>query len=224
MKISSIGVMLSVAVALASFSAPSVHAGITPDDPGTRGQVLIELGRSVCDGDRTCEQAFVRRANQCTQISGNTTGAGVADCILSSPALEPYNLDSMRDQIIQGVERAFALQSETANDNENISECSSTLLGFPAWNNGLQCDEYGPQITQLNDIWIIVLNMIRWLLAIAAYGAAIFIIWGGFKYMKSQGDPSGISSAKTTITQAIGGLFIALISTAIVWYVQGLIN
>ena len=53
-----------------------------------------------------------------------------------------------------------------------------------------------------------------------AYAAVGFIIWGGFKYTKSQGDPGKLNEAKGAITNALIGLGIALGSVAIVEFIQ----
>lgn len=96
------------------------------------------------------------------------------------------------------------------------------VLTFSSWYKGLQCEGTQPQITKLNDIWIIALNVVEWVIGLAAYTTVAFIIWGGFKYMKSRGDPGQLVEAKNTITQAVIGLGVALASTAIVLFVQSL--
>ena len=96
------------------------------------------------------------------------------------------------------------------------------ILTFPSWYKNLDCQGTQPEITKLNDIWIIALNIVETLIGAAAYVAVGFIIWGGFKYMKSRGDPGKITEAKTAITQAVIGLGIALASTAIVIFVGSL--
>jgi hypothetical protein len=50
----------------------------------------------------------------------------------------------------------------------------------------------------------------------AGFVSLIFIIWGGFQYVKSQGDPQATAQAKNTILYAIVGLFIALSAFTIV--------
>ena len=102
--------------------------------------------------------------------------------------------------------------------------CSAMILNFPAWYNGLQCDGSQPTITELNDVWIIVLNIVNMLLAATVWATLIFIIWGGFKYIKSRGDPGNVSEAKMAITHAIAGMGIAIGASAIVYYIQGLIK
>lgn len=98
----------------------------------------------------------------------------------------------------------------------------SRVLTFPTWYRGLDFDERtcNPKLTELNDIWKIVLNLVEMLIQIVGYVAAGYIVWGGFKYIKSQGNSQNIASAKTTIMNAAIGLGIALSSVAIVNFVS----
>lgn len=102
----------------------------------------------------------------------------------------------------------------------------SNLLLLPSWYNGLtiqpKCDQV--DIHQLTDLWVIVLNVIEILMKILGYLAVGFIIWGGFRYMKSQGDPNAVTGAKNTIFNAAIGLVIAIASVAMVRFVTGLIK
>lgn len=97
----------------------------------------------------------------------------------------------------------------------------SRVLTFPTWQNGMPGTCSQPKIEKLNDFWIVVMNFIEVLLQIVAYVSAGYIIWGGFKYMKSEGDPGKISEAKAAILNAVIGLVIALSSVALVAFVQG---
>ena len=98
---------------------------------------------------------------------------------------------------------------------------ASRMFTFPKWYQGLSGTCANPQIRQLNDFWVIVLNFIEILLQVVAYVAAGFLAWGGFKYIKSEGDPGKISEAKMAIINAIIGLVIAMASVALVDFVQG---
>lgn len=105
--------------------------------------------------------------------------------------------------------------------SEKCEGAGSHMFTFPAWYKGLPgtCSE--PKIEALNDIWIIVLNFIEILLQIVAYVAAGFVVWGGFKYIKSEGEPAKITESRAAIMNAVIGLVIALASVALVTYVQG---
>lgn len=98
------------------------------------------------------------------------------------------------------------------------------VLTFPAWYKGLDCGtDNVPQITNINDIWKIALNIVEMLIITVGYVAVGFIIWAGVKYIKSRGDPAKIVEAKTTLTQAVIGLGVALASVAIVEFVTGIV-
>lgn len=60
------------------------------------------------------------------------------------------------------------------------------------------------------------INIILWVVGVAA---VIVIIVAGLKYVTSSGNPSAVSSAKTTILYAVIGLVIAITAYAIVNFV-----
>jgi len=97
------------------------------------------------------------------------------------------------------------------------------VLTFPTWYNGLPMDSAtcSVQLSKLTDIWKIVLNLVEILLMVAGYLSAGLILWGGIKYIKSQGNPQNIASAKSTIMNAAIGLGIALSAVAIVRFIWG---
>lgn len=102
------------------------------------------------------------------------------------------------------------------------SDCPERILTFPSWYKGVidrsTCEI---KIDSILDLIKIPLNFIEILIQGAAYVAVGYIVWGGFKYIKSQGDPGKISEAKTAIINAVTGLAIALLSVAIVEFIQG---
>jgi len=99
--------------------------------------------------------------------------------------------------------------------------CKQRVFGFPTWYNGVvdpsSCEL---NINELNDFWIIVMNVVEILLITVAYVSAGYVLWGGFKYIKSEGDPGKISEAKMAIMNAIFGIVIAMGSVAIVQFIQ----
>lgn len=108
--------------------------------------------------------------------------------------------------------------------------CSDSVLGIPAWFAGLQqsnCEivEVGKNGTAVNVfVTKVALNIVRAALVLVGYIAVFFIIKGGFLYIMARGEPGNITSAKQTITNAIIGLIIALLSAAIVGAVAGVIK
>jgi len=78
-----------------------------------------------------------------------------------------------------------------------------------------------PVIKSLSNIWLILLPLLEDAIKIAGYTAAGFVIWGGIKYIKSQGDPGQINESRQVIYNALFGLILAMISVAIVNFVSG---
>lgn len=116
------------------------------------------------------------------------------------------------------------------------AECGDRLLTLPAWFRGLttdSCDIKSPSdLSTSGDpdaglsifIWTIVLNIIEMVMQIVGYITVAFLIFGGFKYMTSQGEPSNIMKAKDTIRNALIGLLIAIFSVAVVNFIAGAIT
>lgn len=63
-------------------------------------------------------------------------------------------------------------------------------------------------------------NIVSTLLFFVGALAVIFVIVGGIQYITSSGDPKRIEQAKNTLTYAVAGLVIAILSFAIVSFVR----
>lgn len=97
-----------------------------------------------------------------------------------------------------------------------------TLLGFPRWYRGLQVDsDCHPVFTNLDEIWMVVANVLDILLRLSAILAVVFIIYGGIRYIVSQGNSDQLQAAKQIITYAVIGLVLALLASTIVGFIAG---
>lgn len=100
-----------------------------------------------------------------------------------------------------------------------------SFLGLPSWYHYLSCQTVNgsesPQLTSLTDVWLILAAVIEILLRIASLGAVAFVIWGGIKYMTSQGDPGKTTQARTTIQNALIGLAISVLAATAVSFIAG---
>ena len=65
----------------------------------------------------------------------------------------------------------------------------------------------------------VVSQVVNILMFIIGAVSVIMIIWGGFKYVTSGGDSSGVTAAKNTILYAVIGLIVAVLSLVIVNFV-----
>lgn len=100
----------------------------------------------------------------------------------------------------------------------------SNFFGFPAWDACLPKENGKPVIKALDDVWKIAFPIVETMIKATGYIAVGFIIWGGIKYTKSGGEPGNISGAQATITNAIIGLVIAVLSVVIVRFVADRFN
>ncbi len=96
---------------------------------------------------------------------------------------------------------------------------AGSFFGFPTWYACLPKDSDGhPKLTQLNDVWLIAFPLLEAGIKVAGYVAVGFIVWGGIRFVKSQGNPGEITAARDTIRDAIIGLVICISSVAIVQF------
>lgn len=114
--------------------------------------------------------------------------------------------------------------------------CHKSLMGIPTWYEYLNIGDDGkgdtcailpfPGDTEfdwgkaLPRVGLAVVNI---MLRVAAFVAVGFTIYGGFKYILSQGEPEATKKAKGTIVNASIGLVIAMFSSIIVGFVGGII-
>lgn len=112
------------------------------------------------------------------------------------------------------------------------AECDSEFLGLRPWYYGLtdescnvkpltdcksesgkSCDDAGKQLA--TNIWKIVLNVLVDLFVIAGVVALGFLIYGGYLYLRSGGDPAFAAKGRKTLTAALVGLAISVLANII---------
>lgn len=105
------------------------------------------------------------------------------------------------------------------------------FLTFPVWYRGLNksatdCDLVSPDAVGGigNFIWRIALNIIDIALQLVGYIAAGFILYGGFLFLTSAGDPGKTAKARTMILDAAIGLAISIGSVAIINLFTGVVK
>lgn len=111
-------------------------------------------------------------------------------------------------------------------------DCNKVLLfGLRPWYYGLAAKygdaSGGEQTCAINKpgsddkelakfVWSIILNISYDLSLMVGYAALIFVVWGGFKYIMSTGEPQKVTEAKKMITNALIGLVIGVLATIII--------
>ena len=111
------------------------------------------------------------------------------------------------------------------------ADCSGSFLGLKPWHDGLtttatdaagnatcviQAPAKGDSDAMASFVWRIVLNISADISLLVGYAAIIFVIWGGYKYIMSTGEPQKVAQAKQMIMNALIGLVIAVLATVIV--------
>lgn len=85
------------------------------------------------------------------------------------------------------------------------------FLGLVPWNESVQdLTTISGQEELIKAIWQIVLNVSTDLTVAAAYLVIGFVIYGGYLYMLSNGDPGKVATGKKTLIQAFIGLAIVM--------------
>lgn len=104
---------------------------------------------------------------------------------------------------------------------------SQTVFGIPTWYKYLpgELDTAGRcqvatnfSIFQLNSLLGIGIAVIEILLRLAMLIAVSYIIYAGFQYLTSNGDPERAKHGKDTILNALIGLVIAIVATVLVGF------
>ncbi|MCL2173846.1 pilin [Candidatus Saccharibacteria bacterium] len=118
--------------------------------------------------------------------------------------------------------------SVTSNEcNDRAQFAVNAFLGFPTWYRGLELEANaertgcilaekafeGKEIGLI--IFTIALNVIDIALRIAGLIAVGFVIWGGFHYTMSRGDPESTKKSLNIIRSAIIGVGISMVSSAV---------
>ena len=70
----------------------------------------------------------------------------------------------------------------------------------------------------------LITKILRVLLSIVGLVAVVFLVWGGFKYMSSQGDEEKTGDAKKTIVNALIGVVIVILAYALVVIVYNVVS
>jgi hypothetical protein len=112
----------------------------------------------------------------------------------------------------------------TAKTDVNGATVSTTICGFHDSFN--QTDGAGGPVTGVNGgatglgvIWLIGLAIFEDLLRVAGLAAVGFIIYGGIRFITSQGEPENTRAAQSTIINALVGLVIAIVAAATVSFI-----
>lgn len=114
----------------------------------------------------------------------------------------------------------LATQPVSAQSPQFCAEEAGSFLDFPTWYKYLD-PEFVDGECKLNvaipeSLPKILLAVFEILLRVAGILAVVFVVVGGFQYLITTGEPDKAKGARTTIINALVGLVIAMLATAVV--------
>ena len=109
----------------------------------------------------------------------------------------------------------------------SCADYNPTFFGFPTWYKYLvEEDKINANCElenfELMDIWSIVLAVTEMVIYVAGIVAVVMIMWGGFRFITSQGSPDVTKDARNTVLYAIIGLIVSISARAIINVVAGI--
>lgn len=198
-SIANIGVLDNVAKIRVDYGATSLYAK-SIDRGNNFGRILFVAPETVSG-----KRVSVRVTDNANRVLAYT--------YVSLPNFA-VNKNSATDNASSGVGKDSSVSSSqgsgtTSSNNNEPSNCADTQTGFTK---GVFCNTlFGSNVTAGGYF----LNFYRWAVGIAILGAAVAIVFAGYKYAMSRGNPSEISTAKEIIVSAIVGLVLLLLSFTI---------
>jgi len=112
--------------------------------------------------------------------------------------------------------------------NTKCQTLDNNFFGIPAWykylhkNGKIDADCTLSSTFVWADIWLILEAVIEMVLYVGGMIAIVMIMWGGFRFITSQGSPETIKAARETILYAIIGLIITISARVILNVVNGI--
>ena len=105
--------------------------------------------------------------------------------------------------------------SNASGDNYKVPELSSScryFLGMVSWDCNVEISD---QDSLKTGVWTIAMNVLTDITVIAAYLVIGYVIYGGYLYVFSAGDPGKVATGKKALYHAFLGLAIVLLSNVI---------
>lgn len=106
-----------------------------------------------------------------------------------------------------GIIAAVSATTSLANQSPTYAR---TFLGMPSWDDGVNLSAEKDENQLKSDIAKIATNILTDITVIAAYLVLGYVIWGGYQYMFSSGDPGKAAAGKKTLQHAFIGLGIVI--------------
>lgn len=116
-------------------------------------------------------------------------------------------------------------KSDDTSESKDVSDCGGSVLGLRPWYYGL-CKGSGKDTEIVSPgkkdgdlakfIWQIALNILFDLSLVIGYLALAMIVYGGYQYISSQGDPGKMAKGKKTLMASVIGTTVALSASVVI--------
>lgn len=86
----------------------------------------------------------------------------------------------------------------------------------------LLAQDLGPDPVKFSELDTVISKVISLALGFAGIALFVMLVLGGYKFLTSGGDPKKVEGAKSTLTLAIGGFVLLLLSFFIILFIQNI--
>ena len=161
--------------------------------------------------------------------SGGVAGSGALSSV-DSEALSSASLTLADSMVTSGLTTFGITLKEGSVDTS--TGCNKSVFGMRPWYYGLAVKSGSTCIvgTPASEsdittfVWIVILNIVSDVMIAVGYLVLGFVIYGGYLYLLSGGDPGKVAKGKKTLTGALVGLAIVLLASVIVNFIIGIIS
>lgn len=185
------------------------------------GQVVAVHGSGIL----CANGAIISDGSDCSSVNSEALPQSIVDQCHAAGA-------SLTSPGEQAGARGFCIQQAQANPtpaqqpDDPCNPANTSFFGITPWYkylDGAQGSDGVCNVTinNLNDIWKIALAVLEALTRVAGYVAVGFIIYSGFRYSSSQGQPEKTAQAMGSLRLAVIGLIVSVSATIIVSFIAG---
>jgi hypothetical protein len=97
------------------------------------------------------------------------------------------------------------------------------LSAMPAFADLVFCGQKNGTPCKFSDLVKLIYTGVNYLIGLAGLVAILYIVFGGMQMLLSAGNQAKVTEAKSTITYAITGLILVMLSYLIIGYVAALV-
>ncbi len=105
------------------------------------------------------------------------------------------------------------ISSQSVSAASYVGDCRNNFLGLVSWDCGVNMHD---KDSIKAGVWTIAANVLTDITVIASYLVLGYVIYGGYLYIMSSGEPAKIAAGKKTLVHAFIGLAIVILAHVII--------